>query len=429
MSEPASARAWMEQALAEQRRRWSDGDRTPVESYLRAGPNLDADAALDLIYQEVVLRESAGEKPTLEEYLKRFPAYERELRRQFDLHKILAEEATLVESSPHPGAEPSAPPTPLRRFLVGGYEIEQELSRNSRTAVYRGYDPWLRRHVALRLILPGNHAPPDVCRLFLAEARSIAQFQHSNFVQILAAGEEGNMPFLVMELVEGPTLATRIAHALLDPTEAARLVTILARALQAAHERGIAHCQLRPTNILLHAEKEESDQMGAPKIGDLGTARLFRAGSDAAGDDQEAVGHEAYLSPEQAVGHVAQVGPQSDVYSLGAILYECLTGQPPFQASMRAELMRMVGQIEPVPPRRLNAALPHDLETICLRCLQKQPGRRYPSAAALADDLDRFLEQRPIVARPARAARWPTVLLACALVAVAIGVIAYFSLR
>ncbi len=283
---------------------------------------------------------------------------------------------------------------------VPGFELLGELGRGGMGVVYKARQAALGRVVALKMILAGPHASPAAVARFLAEARAVARFQHPNIVQIFETGEAAGLPYFALEYVDGPTLARRIARSPQDPAYAAAVAAQLARAVQYAHDRGVVHRDLKPANVLLTAD-------GTAKVTDFGLAKFDEdSGQTQSG---QVLGTPNYMAPEQAEGRT-DVGPAADVWALGAVLYDLLTGRPPFAGSSVVDTLGMVRTREPVPPGRLAARVPRDLETICLKCLQKDPARRYPSAAALADDLDRFRAGEPIRARPASAAekawRW-----------------------
>jgi serine/threonine-protein kinase len=270
--------------------------------------------------------------------------------------------------------------------------VQAVLGRGGMGIVFRARHLRLNRVVALKMALAGAQAGPHEKARFQREAEAAAGLRHPNVVQIYDVGDAGGQPYFTMELVDGGSLAQKLAGAPQPARQAAQLVATLAGAVQAAHERGIVHRDLKPANVLL-------DEDGTPKVTDFGLARRQ---DDGAGLTQTgvAVGTASYMAPEQARGLPDAVGPAADVYALGAILYELLTGRPPFRAATAAETVQQVLSQEPVPPSQLNARVPRDLETICLKCLHKEPERRYASAAALADDLRRFGEGRPIQARP-----------------------------
>ena len=274
---------------------------------------------------------------------------------------------------------------------VSDYEILGELGRGSMGVVYKAWQTKLHRLVALKMILSGAHAGEADLARFRTEAEAIARLQHSNIVQIHEVGEHGGLPFFSLEYCPGGSLEKKLAGAPLQPKEAAALVESLSRAMQAAHERGVIHRDLKPANVLLAED-------GTPKITDFGLAKKL----DVPGVTSTGVimGTPSYMAPEQAAGKGKAVGPTADVYALGAILYELLTGRPPFLAATTLDTLLQVLEQEPVPPRRLQPKTPRDLEIICLKCLEKEPGKRYPTATALAEDLRRFQEGRPVVARP-----------------------------
>ena len=279
---------------------------------------------------------------------------------------------------------------------VAGYEILGELGRGAVGVVYRARHRELNRLVALKMILAGPHLSPEARRRFKVEGQAIARMKHPNIVQVYEVGEQAGCPYLCLELVEGENLAFRLAGMPQPAAEAARILTILAGAVDYAHREGVIHRDLKPANVLLANE-------GTVKITDFGLAKLLPlpgAAENRMTDSGMILGTPAYIAPEQARGHVGEIGPAADVYALGAILYELLTGRPPFQGPSPMETLLQAAHQEPVPPSRLNPKAPRDLETICLKCLSKEPQRRYASAAALADDLTRFSEGRPIQARP-----------------------------
>jgi serine/threonine-protein kinase len=275
---------------------------------------------------------------------------------------------------------------------VHGYEILGELGRGGMGVVYKTQQVKLKRLVALKMVLAGGHAGPDQLDRFRIEAEAVARLQHPNIVQIYEVGENAGLPFFSMEFVTGSSLAKKVEAGPLPPREAARLTEVLARAVQHAHQRGVVHRDLKPANILL-------DQEGVAKITDFGLAKRLEAEDGVHTRSGAVMGTPSYMAPEQALGLTAQLGPLVDVYALGALLYELLTGRPPFKAATVLETLQQVIGDAPVPPRRLNPAVPADLETVCLKCLEKEPQRRYASAAELAADLERFLAGEMIVAR------------------------------
>ncbi len=279
-----------------------------------------------------------------------------------------------------------------KKFLPG-YEILGELGRGGMGVVYRARSVALGRPVALKMIRGGDRAGPAAVARFRAEAQTVARLRHPNIVPVHEVGEAHGQPYFALELVEGGTLADRVRRAPLPARAAARLVETLARAMHHVHGLGIVHRDLKPQNVLVTAE-------GTPLIIDFGLAR----GPDAeAGPTPGGVilGTPGYMAPEQATGRPRDVGPAADVYALGAILYELVTDRPPFRAETPLDTVLLALTEEPVPPRFLRPRLPRDLETICLKCLEKDPTRRYASARELADDLRRFLDDELITARRA----------------------------
>jgi WD40 repeat protein/Flp pilus assembly protein TadD len=299
-------------------------------------------------------------------------------------------------------------PIPPRPQNIAGFEVLAELGRGGMGVVYQARQTKLNRLVALKMILSGACAGEQELARFHGEAKAAARLQHPNIVQVHEVGEHNGLPFFALELVGGGSLAARLAGRPLPAREAARLAEALARAVHYAHEQGVVHRDLKPANVLLTAD-------GSPKVTDFGLAKMVQPGPDGpapGGPTQSGaiLGTPSYMAPEQAQGRAHRVGPAADIYALGAILYEMLTGRPPFVAATPLDTLLQVVGDEPVPPRRLQGQVPLDLETVCLKCLQKEPAKRYASAAALADDLSRFLAGRPIQARPVGAAerawRW-----------------------
>jgi serine/threonine-protein kinase len=273
---------------------------------------------------------------------------------------------------------------------VPGYEVLALLGRGGTGDVYKARDVHLGRLVALKMI--AECASLQHLVRFRAEAQVLAQLQHPHIVQIFEVNEHRGQPYFVLELLEGGSLDSRLARSPQPPPAAAAMVQTLARTMHAAHAQGVIHRDLKPSNVLLTRD-------GQPKIGDFGLAKRMDEGSNLTRTGT-VMGTPSYMAPEQAHGN-KDIGPAADIYALGAILYEMLTGRPPFQGASPLETLEMVRTAEPVLPGRLQAGIPRDLETICLKCLEKQPEKRYASAAALADDLERFLGDKPIAARRA----------------------------
>jgi hypothetical protein len=276
---------------------------------------------------------------------------------------------------------------------IAAYEILDEIGRGGMGVVYKAQDLRLKRTVALKVILAGGHAGEVELARFQIEAESVARLKHHNFVQIYEVGSDEGLPFLALEYCGGGSLEDRIADAPMAPREAADLVAKLADAMDHAHEARVIHRDLKPGNVLF-------DESGEPKITDFGLAK--KVGEDDSHTRTVSVmGSIGYMSPEQASGHTREATPAVDIYALGAVLYRLLTGRTPFEGASTVESLQLVINGVPTPVRRLRPACPRDLETICLKCLEKSPANRYRTAAALADDLRRFLRGEPIAARAA----------------------------
>lgn len=274
----------------------------------------------------------------------------------------------------------------------GSYELLGELGRGGMGVVYKARQQELDRVVALKMILQRHLASPEVVRRFQSEAKAAAKLRHSHIVQIHEVGQHHGQDFFTMEYIEGQSLAQQLARRPMEIPAAVKIVAAIARAVDYLHKQGVVHRDLKPSNILLDAD-------GDPYLTDFGLAKVFHA------DDQHTAtgviaGTPSYMAPEQAAGRAAEIGPATDVYSLGAILYELLTGQPPFVADNPLDVLLDVLSGDPLLPRRINPKVPRPLELICLKCLQKSPAERYPSAAALAEDLDRFARGEPPLVRP-----------------------------
>ncbi len=349
---------------------WRAGGRPRIEDYLEGAEPADRRGLFgDLLPLELHYRRAAGESPTAEEFGRRFPGEADLIARRFPI---------AWNASTLPATESTAP----RRPNLPGFELLDELGRGGMGIVYKARQLKLDRTVALKMILTGQHANPAQLARFVAEAQCMARMRHPHIVQIHEAGEADGWPYLVLEFVDGGTLAQRLGRPQ-PPREAARLVGQLAAAVAFAHERSVVHRDLKPGNVLLAAT-------GEAKVADFGLAKV--ADADGGLTSSGAIlGSPSYMSPEQALGEGKDVGPAADIYALGVILFEMLTGRVPFSAETRAGLLRKVAS-EPAPaPRSFGVDVPKELEAICLKCLEKNPDRRYPSAAALADDLTAWL--------------------------------------
>jgi serine/threonine protein kinase len=298
------------------------------------------------------------------------------------------------------------------RPTIPGYEILDELGRGGMGVVYKARQVSLKRLVALKLIRDSALASPEERARFRIEAEAAARMKHPNVVAIYEISEHAGRPYFVMELVEGGSLDKHLAAQPLTAAQAAELVRTVALAVQHAHEQKVVHRDLKPANILLASGGCEPPGPAppggshpplancVPKITDFGLAKRLDSDSTALTREGSVLGTANYMAPEQADGRVGEIGPAADVYSLGAILYELLTGRPPFLADSWNRIVQQVLHEEPAPPTRVRPGVPRDLETVCLKCLEKKAGQRYASAGELADDLDRFLNGRPVAAVP-----------------------------
>ncbi len=425
---PAEAEQLLRRLCAELREQLVAGGESGARELLARHPDLaeEPEAALELIYTEFALREELDRQLAPEEWRSRFPRWADRLERLFQVHHALAEKpaadtahsaATRVMADDTAGGIGLDGPR-LCGQRTSRYVIGEQIGRGGMGIVFKARQEGLNRLVALKMILAGEFALRSERVRFLKEAQAAARLQHPHIVQVFDVGELDGQPYLAMEYLSGGTLAQRLAKGPLHVADAARLLEVLARAMDYAHCQGVIHRDLKPGNILLtgaetsrSADRDEH-ALCAAKIADFGLAKLCDYAASAAAQEAtgRALGTPGYMAPEQIEGPAQQIGPASDVYALGAILYEALTGRPPFCGESPLATMQQVLSLDPVPPSRLQPRVPRDLETICLKCLQKESSRRYPSAGALADDLGRFRDGRPIVARPTglcqRIAKW-----------------------
>jgi serine/threonine-protein kinase len=382
--------------------RWRAGQRPAISSFLDEVGALERPALLrELLALELELRRAQGESPSVGEYLRQFPDRQpliADVFAQIEAESGSAAGSTadytpaprLDEAGPRLSEDATLPPTLTagspqddRTAAIGEYELIEELARGGMGVVYKARHKGLKRLVALKMILSGSMATSEERERFRREAELAANLDHPNIVPIYEVDEHQARPFFSMKLVDGGSLARQVGRFRDDPHAIARLVSALARAVHYAHGQKFLHCDLKPSNVLL-------DTHGKPYLTDFGLAR--RTGVESSLSISGAIlGTPSYMAPEQATGSRARLGPATDVYGLGAILYELLTGRPPFRAPTIMETVVQVLERDPAPPREVRPDVPRQLEGICLKCLEKAPKDRYPSAEALADELDNYL--------------------------------------
>ena len=368
----------LETVLAQLRGDWLGGKRTSAAEYLRSNPALAADplCAAEIIYQEFLVRREIGETPDWSEYLRQFPEYVLQLDGLWHADAIM-DQTIAAELAPK----------------LGDYELLEEIGRGGMGVVYRAVQKSLDRVVAVKLLHGGGFTAAVEADRLKKEMTAASRLNHPNVIHVYNVGETGEQPFIAFEFVDGLSLAERISGAALVARTTATIVAAVAGAIQYANERGIIHRDLKPANVLLSGPPEQV----IPKVTDFGASKEVREGDSP--QLSQIIGTPSYMAPEQVDVKAGLVGACTDVYGLGAILYECLTGVPPFRGSSAADILRQVAEEDPVPPVLLNPAVARDLETICLKCLQKNPGDRYASAKDVADELNRFLAGEPIKAR------------------------------
>jgi serine/threonine protein kinase len=403
--------------------RFDDGEDVRIETYLRRHPDLSNDRAklLDLIAAEFEHRQRLT-GPTVEEYLERFPEYRADLVLECRPPKI-------CRSGLDPGgrdryARPAQPNVNTAAVAeagagrIGKFLLMELLGSGAFGNVYKAWDGDLERVVALKIPRAGE----DDADRFVKEARSAARLQHPNIVALHEAGQIDGTWYIAGEFVSGATLADRCRRGPLPPREAAEILALVADALDYAHRQGVVHRDIKPSNILLDAENK-------PHLTDFGLAKRDKAAGTATMTGQ-VVGTPAYMSPEQARGDSKHVDGRSDVYSLGVVLYQMLTGLLPFPGDNLVDFVKALND-DPVPPRHLNPHVPHELETVCLRALNRKPKRRYPTAGAFAEDLRRYLAGWPVRARrtgpTVRMGRWLRRKLLLPLIVLAIQAIIVFA--
>ena len=397
----------VEGLLLQQVQDWMRGERFPLRVYLDRQPVIRErpDAIVELINQEIVLRQMRGETPLPEDYLGDFPDLSESLQRLFEVHAAASSLPSALRDGWDMDETPIEPAAGRRRVVrapnIPGYDIEGVLGRGGIGVVYLARHRALHRKVALKLLHEAQQDDPGHRARFQREAAAVARCQHPHLVQIHEIGEYDDQFYLALEYVEGGTLARTLAGVPQTPRYAASLLETLARAMDHAHAQGVVHRDLKPANVLMTSD-------GQPKITDFGLAKLND--SSYRTEEKTLVGTFAYMSPEQVRGESEAIGPGVDIHSLGCILYEALTGRPPYRAATPQQILHAILSEQVTAPSARVPGIPRDLEAICLKCLEKEAKDRYATAADLAEDLRRFLDGRDTLARPAsrleRGIRW-----------------------
>jgi tetratricopeptide (TPR) repeat protein/predicted Ser/Thr protein kinase len=392
----------------EQRAAWHQGVRRRIEDYLVKNPELDSDPelVLDLIYAEFCLRKELEDSVDSDEYLRRFPQFGTQLRRQFEVDAALEPASTVELQRDRETPSPSGRPFVLSSARIGDYMLLNELGRGGMGVVYRALQQSANREVALKIIrsdrLGDANADNAIVTRFITEAQAAARLIHDHVVPVYDVGQAGGVHYYSMRYVGGRSLAAILHEGPLECARAAAYIEGVARAAHHAHDQGILHRDLKPQNVLVESESDRA------LVTDFGLAKIVGE-TTAITQSGQIFGSPSYMAPEQTLD-ASNVSNAADIYGIGATLYHAIVGRPPFQAATIAETLRQVQETIPVRPRHLNPGIDKDLETICLKCLEKNPLERYPTAEHLADDLRRYRQHQPIHARrigwPGRCQRW-----------------------
>ena len=388
---------------------WRDGDRPSLEAFSQGQPD-NSELLRELLVLDVAYRKRSGERPRAEEYVARFPVHESTIREAFaamveatmtltsfndDFDSNHARDG-IVETKAESSVAASMEQHVEDALARAGYDIIGELGRGGMGIVYEARQIALGRVVAIKVLKSGLFATDDECRRFLNEAEAVARLSHPGIVPIFEVRRSRGLYFYSMRRVGGCSLDQKLREGPLDPRDAARLVTEIARAADEAHRHGILHRDIKPANILV-------DETGTPFLTDFGLARRIDGEGVNATQSGAVLGTPSYMSPEQVEGKIRDLTTATDIFGLGGVLYAALTGRAPHSGSSVAETLDRVRNITPEAPSRVNSLVPRDLESVCLKCLEKDPGRRYGSARELADDLNRWLAGEPTLARPVSA--------------------------
>jgi WD40 repeat protein/tRNA A-37 threonylcarbamoyl transferase component Bud32 len=362
-------------------------------------PSRPTDHDFETVLARYIDAIDAGQAPSRAELIARYPQFRDEWAEFFELHDRTDSLIGVCRSREQPASQSAAP---AQGAQLGDLELGEEIGRGGMGVVYKARQRSLDRVVAVKLLRSSDLADPSARERFRREATAAAQLTHPNIVRVYEVGTSAGIDYLVMDYIEGRTLADVARAGPLGDKQAARWLSAAARAIEHAHAKGVLHRDLKPGNLLI-------DSQGQVHVSDFGLARRLDGGETLT-QSGDVLGTPAYMSPEQARGQAEALAPATDVYSLGAILYELVAGRPPFAGQSPYEIIRQVVASEPVAPRSLNPGVSRDLETIALKCLEKEPSRRYAGASELREDLERFLDDRPILARPitpaARLRRW-----------------------
>jgi WD40 repeat protein/predicted Ser/Thr protein kinase len=377
-------------------KRWRNGHRPDIRDFLDGAGEERQALFRALLELELEYRRKRGEQPTADEYRQRFPeedgsvVFASIVREQAPADEALSGSSLSFDAT-SPNRSPPTEPPPLPSSMLARYRIERILGKGAFGIVFLAEDRELNRFVALKLAQDVRHIEGDIDS-FLAEARVLASLDHPAIIPVYDVGRADGRSYIVTKLIVGSNLSERLWHGLPGHRQSVQWLLAVAQGLQAAHEKGLVHRDVKPSNIFI-------DSVGKAYIGDFGLALR----GEEVGKGPRLLGTPSYMSPEQARGEGHLVDARSDIFSMGVVLYEMLTGRPPFQAETVSKTLKHVVELEPVAPALLNPMVGRDLDTICLKCLDKRPEKRYATAGALAEDLQRFLDHRPILARRA----WP----------------------